>query len=99
MRFYLSIFSLFRVINFKFRIINLTIGGSFPATNENQVGNISLWGKGFSDYRSSVITRNAGITGVTGIGWYMYLNNGAPTDFKISTYQIPYGTYLMFATR
>eukprot|EP01088_Endostelium_zonatum_P016610 TRINITY_DN455_c0_g2_i1.p1 TRINITY_DN455_c0_g2~~TRINITY_DN455_c0_g2_i1.p1 ORF type:complete len:1474 (-),score=364.80 TRINITY_DN455_c0_g2_i1:29-4450(-) len=71
------------------------------------VGTMSLWGDGLNqkyNNRTTIITTMPGVTGVSNIGWYMYLNangntvNGyAPRSFSINTLLVPKGTWIMFA--
>eukprot|EP01132_Coremiostelium_polycephalum_P000649 gene649-803_t len=61
------------------------------------VGNFSLFGNGITDRRTIVVTKNPGITGVTNMGWYWYLNNGSPTSMDIKITQIPFGHNILLA--
>ncbi|EGG17944.1 hypothetical protein DFA_08945 [Cavenderia fasciculata] len=66
------------------------------------VGMSNLFGPGIpttGTRRQSPITNNVGITGVTGMGWYLYVNSGAPTQFQLSTRLVPYGRYIVVAMR
>lgn len=46
------------------------------------------------------ITRNEGITGMTGpTGWYFHMWNGATTELNIHVTQLPRGQSILFATR
>jgi hypothetical protein len=71
----------------------------YPANDDWKIGNMSLFGPGIPAGRKTAITRNPGVTGVTNIGWYMYLQGGTPRTMKIQTYVIPRGGYIMFAVR
>ena len=66
------------------------------------VGYIAHWGYGPGNTdpikRSSPITSNHGITGITGRGWYMWLNGGAPKKFTVRPSQVPNDVILPFAT-
>ena len=64
------------------------------------VGYIALWKQGAGDTRTrkAEITQNAGITGVTGTGWYMWLDGGAPKMFTLYPEQVSRSSTLRFAT-
>ena len=65
------------------------------------VGYAALWGHGpqyGTTLRSVNITSNEGITGVTGTGWWVWLNRGAPKRLTIRPSQIPEKATLRFAT-
>ena len=61
------------------------------------VGYVALWNRD-SIVRKSTITQNNGITGVTGTGWYMWLDGGAPKKFELAPEQVPNESTLRFAT-
>eukprot|EP00754_Rhynchopus_humris_P021028 Rhum_TRINITY_DN14723_c0_g2::Rhum_TRINITY_DN14723_c0_g2_i1::g.112480::m.112480 len=65
------------------------------------VGYAALWGHGpqyGTALRSVNITSNEGITGVTGTGWWVWLNRGAPKRLTIRPSQVPEQATLRFAT-
>ncbi|KAG1661973.1 hypothetical protein FOA52_007145 [Chlamydomonas sp. UWO 241] len=71
-----------------------------PPTLENRGGYAAQFGYRGSDKRSTVITRNEGITGVAGNGgWYVHLEEGAPQSMQVYPTQLPPGMSIMFATR
>ncbi|KAJ9518721.1 hypothetical protein QJQ45_018693 [Haematococcus lacustris] len=73
---------------------------NIPPTQDNYVGYVAQFGRWNADARTMTITRNEGITGVTGTGgWYVHFNNGVTPYFRIFLTQIPVGTSIMFATR
>ncbi|KAJ9457878.1 hypothetical protein DIPPA_28041 [Diplonema papillatum] len=65
------------------------------------VGYVALWGHG-ADYgdekRSTAITANAGITGITGTGWWMWVDGGAPKTLRVIPAQVPGGSMVRLAT-
>ncbi|RMZ52666.1 hypothetical protein APUTEX25_000785, partial [Auxenochlorella protothecoides] len=66
----------------------------------NYIGFISQFGYQGTAARSMVITRNEGITGVTGTtGWYTHIDSGAPKTFQLYLTQLLKGTSIIFATR
>eukprot|EP01064_Diplonema_japonicum_P030132 TRINITY_DN5043_c0_g1_i1.p1 TRINITY_DN5043_c0_g1~~TRINITY_DN5043_c0_g1_i1.p1 ORF type:complete len:1658 (+),score=453.57 TRINITY_DN5043_c0_g1_i1:47-5020(+) len=75
-----------------------------PKTNPDwsacDVGYIALWGHG-PDHgdalRSTPITQNAGITGITGTGWFLALDGGAAKHLTLNPSQVPNGAPLRFA--
>jgi hypothetical protein len=70
----------------------------FPSqTNDYDIGLMSLHGPSIPAGRTSIITRNQGISGYTGTGWYMWLKDGTPKTFTIGTWVVPMGSYIMFA--
>jgi hypothetical protein len=75
-------------------------GPEYPAdTDDWKVGNMTLWGPGIPTNRRTAVTRNSGVTGVTKMGWYFYVQQGTPRIMKIATYVIPNGQFIMFAVR
>ncbi|KYQ92567.1 hypothetical protein DLAC_06555 [Tieghemostelium lacteum] len=68
---------------------------SWPA--DSYVGNISLFGSGITDQRRTIVTRNAGVTGISNMGWYLYLTGGSPTYMKLWLSQVPFGNYVFLA--
>ena len=65
------------------------------------VGTMSLWGHGPAhgdEERKTIITSNEGVTGLTGTGWYMWLDKGAAKKLTIKPEQIPNNATLRFAT-
>lgn len=87
------------IANIDIRIPNYINDTVFPSIVNFTIGNMNLWGGNFTDSRYSELTRNLGVTGVTGVGWYMYVTRGTPAKFNIVTNQIPYNTSILFATR
>ncbi|EFA75934.1 hypothetical protein PPL_10508 [Heterostelium album PN500] len=61
------------------------------------VGCVSLFGEGITDIRKTNISRNAGITGILNMGWYLYLDYGTPTYLQLWVAQVPYGHYIFMA--
>lgn len=75
-------------------------GASADPTPANYIGYVAQFGHQGDEARSMVITRNEGITGVTGItGWYAHLNSGAPSQLQIFLTQVPRGTSIIWAMR
>ncbi|KAK5579699.1 hypothetical protein RB653_009385 [Dictyostelium firmibasis] len=68
-----------------------------PQDPDSYIGTISLFGSGITDERKTLLTRNAGITGVSNMGWYVYWTIGTPAYFRIWTAQIQYGEYIFLA--
>jgi len=68
-----------------------------PNSNNNYIGTTNLFGSGITDRRSCVVTQNEGITGVSNIGWYMFLSGGSPTFQVINLKQVPYNQYIFLA--
>ncbi|KYQ92991.1 hypothetical protein DLAC_05595 [Tieghemostelium lacteum] len=68
--------------------------------NNSIRGKTTLFKYGQADQtKSAVVTSNVGITGISNVGWYLYLNNSSPASFRIHTRLIPYGTYILLAIR
>ncbi|KAM9953074.1 hypothetical protein ACTFIR_008132 [Dictyostelium discoideum] len=61
------------------------------------VGNISLFGSGITERRSTIVTKNQGVTGVSNMGWYLYLKTGSPKSMKIWLSQVVYGQHIFLA--
>lgn len=81
-------------------LIETTQYGSLdPPLDSHKIGNVSLWGSGISDFRYVDFTRNPGVSGVTGAGWFLYLPAGTPTNFTLTLWQIPYNTQVYFALK
>eukprot|EP00955_Chlamydomonas_euryale_P030450 320552-Chlamydomonas_euryale.AAC.31 len=79
-------------------VVNTNAGLS--PSPENQAGYVSQFGYSGSSKRSTIITRNEGITGVTGTGgWYIHFTEGAPSYMQVYLKQVPPGTSIIFATR
>lgn len=74
-------------------------GDEYPANDDWKIGNMTLWGPGIPAGRKTAITRNSGVTGVTNIGWYMFMQRGTPRTMTISPYVIPRNGFIMFAAR
>ncbi|KAJ9457875.1 hypothetical protein DIPPA_28031 [Diplonema papillatum] len=69
--------------------------------NACNVGYVALWGHGpqyGDEKRSTIITANAGITGITGTGWWLWLDGGAPKKFQVRPSQVPEGSIVRLAT-
>ena len=66
-----------------------------PPTPDNYAGYLSQFG----DYsKRMTITKNEGITGVTGnTGWYLRFNQGAPTTTEVWLSQLPIQKYIILA--
>eukprot|EP01065_Artemidia_motanka_P046226 TRINITY_DN6954_c0_g3_i2.p1 TRINITY_DN6954_c0_g3~~TRINITY_DN6954_c0_g3_i2.p1 ORF type:complete len:1790 (+),score=392.85 TRINITY_DN6954_c0_g3_i2:71-5371(+) len=79
--------------------------GGTPSTNgcNDQGGNwdhcnngyVSHWG---NTSKRSIVTQNAGITGPTGVPWYLWFNGGAAKKLEIKPAQIPNGAPFLLAT-
>ncbi|GMH41817.1 hypothetical protein BSKO_09727 [Bryopsis sp. KO-2023] len=75
-------------------------GQSVPPTKNNQIGYVAQFAEPGQDARKMTVTKNEGITGVTGdLGWYLHLNGGAPAELEIFVIQIPKGASILFSTR
>ncbi|KAN0031855.1 hypothetical protein ACTFIV_005722 [Dictyostelium citrinum] len=61
------------------------------------IGNISLFGSGITDRRSTIVTKNQGVTGVSNMGWYLYLKAGSPKSMKIWLSQVVFGQHIFLA--
>ncbi|KAJ9457874.1 Protein rliB [Diplonema papillatum] len=64
------------------------------------VGYVALWGHGpqyGDEKRSTIITANAGITGITGTGWWLWLDGGAPKKMQVKPSQVPEGSMVRLA--
>ncbi|KAK5575391.1 hypothetical protein RB653_010651 [Dictyostelium firmibasis] len=61
------------------------------------VGSVSLFGEGISEIRKTNISKNAGITGILNMGWYLYLTGGSPTYLELWVAQVPFGHYIFMA--
>lgn len=64
---------------------------------DSYVGTASLFGNGITNRRSTNITRNAGITGVSNMGWYLWFSTGTPTSINIWVAQVIKNNYLFVA--
>ncbi|KAF2078218.1 hypothetical protein CYY_000508 [Polysphondylium violaceum] len=82
------------IVNIEVLINNLIPS---PNSNNNKIGNTTLFGSSITDRRSCVVTQNEGITGVSNMGWYMFLTGGSPTFQVINLKQIPYNQYIFLA--
>lgn len=66
-----------------------------PPTPENYAGYLSQFG---SVSKRMTITKNEGITGVTGdTGWYIRFDQGAPTTTEVWISQLPIQKYIILA--
>jgi hypothetical protein len=67
-----------------------TPGGIFYVNEANPktAGLMSKFGFSGDQRRSILITNNPGVTGVTGDGWVMALNKGAPKDMTVRVTQV-----------
>eukprot|EP01060_Flectonema_neradi_P038958 TRINITY_DN835_c0_g1_i10.p1 TRINITY_DN835_c0_g1~~TRINITY_DN835_c0_g1_i10.p1 ORF type:complete len:1217 (+),score=202.47 TRINITY_DN835_c0_g1_i10:36-3653(+) len=59
------------------------------------VGHMTLWGS--DPTRKTPITSNAGVTGLSGTGWFMELDGGSPRVLEIVPEQVPIGSTFRFA--
>ena len=69
-----------------------------------KVGSVSHFGYSGADRRTNIITKNPGMTGLTGdYGWYVNFNSGSPAVTKLRCAQIPYvngvHTYVIMAIK
>eukprot|EP00755_Sulcionema_specki_P024031 Sspe_Gene.80330::Locus_50660_Transcript_1_1_Confidence_1.000_Length_4509::g.80330::m.80330 len=60
-------------------------------------GHVAQWGYYASDTRSMAVTKNPGIVGPSGVDWWIWLDDGAPTSFSLSPSQIPPGSEVVVA--
>ncbi|PRW44355.1 G8 domain-containing [Chlorella sorokiniana] len=86
------------------RIPGVTIawdtGKAVPPTKDNEIGYVALFGYRGNQARKMAITKNEGITGVTGqTGWYAHFYSGAPKYHEIWMSQVPVGTSLVWSSR
>ncbi|KAI7839068.1 hypothetical protein COHA_007210 [Chlorella ohadii] len=86
------------------RIPGVTIawdtGKAVPPTKDNEIGYVALFGYRANQARKMAITKNEGITGVTGqTGWYAHFYGGAPKYHEIWLSQVPVGTSLVWSSR
>jgi hypothetical protein len=77
------------------------IPGFYAPTDVNKIGNMSLWGPGFptSPSRQIVITRNPGVTGITNVGWHMWLHTGTPQTLQLYPFFVPNNGFVLFSTK
>ncbi|MEW5305209.1 MAG: hypothetical protein WDW36_007766 [Sanguina aurantia] len=69
-------------------------------SNINHAGYVASFGHWGADARTMIITKNEGITGVTGAGgWYVHFDQGASPYLQVFLTQISPGTSILFATR
>ncbi|KAI3428632.1 hypothetical protein D9Q98_007455 [Chlorella vulgaris] len=93
------------VARLELRIPGLTkapsTGSAVPPTPANTIGFVALFGYDQQGQaRTMDITRNEGITGVTGnTGWYVHMPAGAPKYHELWLSQLPVGTHIIYATR
>ncbi|GAM24877.1 hypothetical protein SAMD00019534_080520 [Acytostelium subglobosum LB1] len=71
------------------------INDGFPP--ENYIGTYYLFGHGITDRRSMPVTQNPGITGVSNMGWYLYVNQGSPAKHKINVFQVTSGHWVLYS--
>ncbi|KAG2427679.1 hypothetical protein HXX76_012328 [Chlamydomonas incerta] len=75
-------------------------GGAFPPDPAYGLGYVAAFGHRGGDARNMTITRNEGITGVSGAGgWYLHLDAGVTPALQVFLTQVPPGTSILFATR
>ncbi|GIL62495.1 hypothetical protein Vafri_16705, partial [Volvox africanus] len=75
-------------------------GNAFPPDAPYILGYVAQFGWRGAAARNMTITRNEGITGVSGTtGWYFHMNQGATPSLQVFLTQIPPGNSLVFATR
>ncbi|KAL4433088.1 hypothetical protein ABPG77_006515 [Micractinium sp. CCAP 211/92] len=75
-------------------------GTAVPPTPDNEIGYVALFGYRGSQARTMTITKNEGVTGVTGsTGWYFHFPAGAPKYQEVWLSQLPVGDQLIYATR
>jgi len=48
--------------------------------------------------KTSLITKNPQITGVSKVGWHISVDPGAPRTMRVGTFQIPFGQWVLFAS-
>lgn len=75
----------------------LTDQGDLGVSPSLDLGVTALFGPGIPDGRNSSITKNPGITGISKIGWYFYMNAGAPASFQIYPRLFPTGQWIIAA--
>lgn len=63
------------------------------------VGNTTLWGRNVPSGSTSTLTRSAGVTGPTNVGWYTKFDLGAPLDINITVNQVPQPGCVYYAQR
>ena len=70
-------------------------GNDYADWSNCDVGYMTLWGSGRE--RRTPITSNAGVTGLSGTGWFMELDGGSPKVLDINPEQVPIGSTFRFA--
>jgi len=75
----------------------LTDQGDLGVSPSLDLGVTALFGPGITDGRNSTITKNPGITGISKVGWYFYMNAGAPATFQIYPRLFPTGQWIIAA--
>ncbi|GLC70469.1 hypothetical protein PLESTF_000985100 [Pleodorina starrii] len=75
-------------------------GNAFSPDPAYYLGYVAQFGHRGSDTRNMTVTRNEGITGVSGSGgWYLHMDAGCTQNLQVFMTQIPPGNSLVFATR
>jgi hypothetical protein len=44
------------------------------------------------------LTRTPQVTGVSKVGWHLWINQGAPRTMRVGLHQVPFGQWVLFAT-
>jgi len=44
------------------------------------------------------LTRTPQVTGVSKVGWHLWINQGAPRKMRVGLHQVPFGQWVLFAT-
>lgn len=83
--------------------IDIVIPGLVENTNidpPQTIGKTCLFGGdvGVED-RCSEFTRNLGVTGATGVNWFLHVDSGVPKNFNLNVNLVPFGTSILFAIR
>ncbi|KAI3430644.1 hypothetical protein D9Q98_005237 [Chlorella vulgaris] len=75
-------------------------GKAVPPTPANIIGYVAVFGYRGAEARKMDITRNEGVTGITGdSGWYFHFYGGAPKYQEVWLSQLPVGTHIIYASR
>jgi hypothetical protein len=80
-------------------IPNLTYEGYNTDNTATIVGSIKLWGRGLDASSWVPFTKQNAIAGVSNLGWYVFVNNGAPKTMTLGAALLPKGQSIYFATR
>ena len=66
-------------------------------TSDNYLGATHIFGPGIPAGRNATLTKNAGVTGISQMGWYFHHDLGTPNQFSAWQYVNPQGQWIIGA--